>query len=169
MNADKASKVAEQIRRATYINKRDDYGNNWPILVNALATIKNIKDYELVNKEYLKIGFVSKTIVTHLLSTFGQFNAYRLVLTKEFLRIGLKQSADGKWSLNGLGNLSNTQGRGVITIAPVIALVNNKRANQYFEQGVVIGHELSRANGVSKILTPRKNIIYAPSQSLAYL
>lgn len=106
-----AEKLAEAIRRATYIRNTDDYGKNWGLLLGALGMIKNIKDYTLVNNVFLQVDIadrliknaVSMSIVTKTMSGFGQYSAYKKVLTSEFIRIGLKTTPEGKWSLNGLG------------------------------------------------------------------
>lgn len=107
-----AAKLSEALRRATYIRTVDDYGKNWGLLLGSLALIKNVKDYTLVNNIFLQIdladrvtGAVSKSIVTKTMEGFGKYNAYKIGLTKEYIRIGLKLSTDGKWSLNGLGSL----------------------------------------------------------------
>lgn len=108
-----AAKLAEALRRATYIRNTDDYGKNWGLLLGSLALIKNIKDYTLVNNIFLQVDLsdrllnntVSMSIVSKTMAGFGKYNAYKIGLTKEFIRIGLKLTADGKWSLNGLGSL----------------------------------------------------------------
>lgn len=162
-----AEKIAEEIRKATYINEKDDYGRNWPFLNQALWLIKNVKDYQLVNAAYQEIGFVAKTVVTHLLSTFGQFNAYRQGLSQHFNRMGLKQSTDGKWSLSGLGKPGNV-GRGVATTSPIVA-VTHSNSKYLIGAGEYIGSEIKREGDVSTVLNPNNTIIYVPSTTLQYI
>lgn len=171
LTAAMAAKIAEEIRRATYIQVKDDYGKNWPFLVQAISLLKNVDDYKLVNAEYQKIGFVAKTIVTHLLTTYGQYNAYRQRLVTEFQRMGLKQSADGKWSLSGLGKPSggNVLGRRVATTAPIVAVRAFDNSMYQIGAGDYVGEEITRRDEISTVLNADNSVIYVPSTTLQYV
>ena len=170
-----AEAIAESFRRATYITQISDYGNNWPLLVTTLAKLKTAKDYELVNAVFLQISFVdrlkgevSQSLVNKLTSTFGKYNAYRQLITKEFIRIGLKQQADGKWSLYGLGNHGDNRGRLVKAKSSLVAL--HKKTNEYkcFPEGCLIGHIYNIDEDGSTEIVNKEGVYYVPTESLTF-
>ncbi|MCZ8214847.1 MAG: hypothetical protein O9262_01340, partial [Cyclobacteriaceae bacterium] len=72
-------------------------------VMDILKQLKSVTEYSAVNEYYKKQSFISKTIVTDLLEyAFKSNEAAKVQVRNEFLRIGLKVSSAGTWSLQGI-------------------------------------------------------------------
>jgi uncharacterized protein with beta-barrel porin domain len=69
-------------------------------VLSLLKQLKSVSEYSAVNEYYKKQGFISKTIVNDLLEyAFKRNESAKVQIRNEFLRIGLKVSSTGTWSL----------------------------------------------------------------------
>lgn len=129
----------------------------------ALRALASTADYSAVNTYYRNIGLVEKTIVTDLLEIAFQGNEQaREAVKKEFLRMGLKVSDAGTWSLTGVPIY-----RDLITIRPTFVLdTNNNRVP--VPTNMVLGDEVRVENGMTWVKGIDSRIFRVPTQDVMY-
>jgi hypothetical protein len=116
-----------------------------------------------VNEYYKKQGFISKTIVNDLLEyAFKSNEAAKVQIRNEFLRIGLKVSSTGTWSLQGLRLYKD-----LITIRETV--VTDSRNNRIpVRRNTILGDELEVANGLTWFKSIDDSILNVPTQDVKY-
>jgi hypothetical protein len=135
-----------------------------PSVLASLNQIKTVNDYSAVNTYYKKQSFISKTIVTDLLEfAFKSNESARAAIRKEFVRIGLKLSQDGTWSLQGIKLHQD-----LITIRPT--LVEDTRENKIpVKRNTILGDEIRVASGYTWFKSIDQNILKVPTQDVKYI
>lgn len=129
----------------------------------ALKQLKTTSDYAAVNSYYKEKGFISRTIVTDLLDyAFKNNEPAKEQIRNEFLRIGLKVSSTGVWTLQGLGQFKD-----VITLRETI--VTDSRNNRIpVSKNVILGDAIKIANGYTWIQSIDKSILKVPTQDVKH-
>jgi hypothetical protein len=138
-------------------------GKNEQIVLSVLQQIKTVSDYSAVNEYYKKQGFVSKTIVTHLLEyAFKDDEASAQLIKEEFKRIGLKVNEAGVWSLQGIQLYKD-----LITIRPtfVIDTWNNRIP---VKGNTILGDEVKIENGMTWFRSVDRTMLKVPTQDIKY-
>lgn len=132
-------------------------------VLKALSQFKTVSDYSAVNNSYKQKGFISRTIVTDLLDyAFKGNETAKEQIKKELLRIGLKVSNTGTWSLQGL-RLYND----LITLRSTI--VTDSQSNKIPVQSrTVLGDEIKTANGTTWFRSIDNSILSVPSQDVKH-
>ena len=132
-------------------------------VLSVLKQIKSVPDYSAVNIYYKKQGFISKTIVNDLLEyAFKSNEAAKVQIRNEFLRIGLKVSSSGTWSLQGLRLYKD-----LITIRETV--VTDSRNNRIpVRRNTILGDELEVANGMTVFKSIDNSILRVPTQDVKY-
>ncbi len=132
-------------------------------VLSVLKQIKSVPDYSAVNDYYKKQGFISKTIVNDLLEyAFKSNEAAKVQLRNEFLRIGLKVSSTGTWSLQGIRLFKD-----IITIRETV--VTDSQSNRIpVRRNTILGDELEVANGMTVFKSIDNNILRVPTQDVKY-
>lgn len=151
------SKLASDLYKAA---QRKDL----PSVLASLNQIKTVNDYSAVNTYYKKQSFISKTIVTDLLEfAFKSNESARGAIRKEFIRIGLKLSQDGTWSLQGIKLHQD-----LISIRPT--LVEDTRGNKIpVKRNTILGDEIRVASGYTWFKSIDQNILKVPTQDVKYI
>ncbi len=132
-------------------------------VLTTLNQLKSIADYSAVNTYYKKIGFVSKTIVTDLLDyAFKGSESSKQQIRNEFLRMGLKMSDSGTWSLQGL-----TLYKDIITLRETIVVDpwNNRIP---VRRNTILGDEVRVGNGMTWFRSIDNSILKVPTQDVKY-
>ena len=150
--------------------------------LNALKQMQNTSDYLEVRSHFdtARVGGVRVTgPVNALLSVaFKNNEPAKVKIRAEFIRIGLKQSPTGTWTLSGLGTLETMQDLQrylknsrvldvAITHKPTM-LRNGK--GDYMLPAIppktVVGYLANNHKGIAQIITENGVTVYAPSQNL---
>jgi len=150
------AEVARKLYRAADLENVQD-------AVNVLRQIKTVDEYSAVNEYYKKLGFISKTIVTHLLDlVFNQDDVALDLLRNEFKRIGLKENNRGIWSLQGIQLYKD-----LITIRPTIVFDswNNRIPVQ---SNTILGDEVKIENGMTWFRSVDRTVLRVPTQDVKY-
>jgi hypothetical protein len=128
-----------------------------------LKQIKSVQDYSSVNDYYKKQSFISKTIVNDLLEyAFKSSEASKEQIRNEFLRMGLKVSGAGTWSLQGIRLYKD-----LITIRETI--VTDSQNNRIpVRRNMILGDEMQVANGMTWFKSIDNSILKVPSQDVKY-
>ncbi len=136
-------------------------GRNFSKAMNVLGQIQSVNDYILVNTHFKKkkVGLVSMTLVTALLSVFRS-NHERQQLTQAFYRIGLKYNGS-QWSLSGLDGLEYQ----LTTIVPTKVWDQNGATLQV-PVGTTLGTYVDAHNGVTEIETMDGNRIFVKTTTI---
>lgn len=132
-------------------------------VLSALSQLKSVADYTTVNDYYKKIGFVSKTIVTDLLDyAFKNSESSKQQIRNEFLRIGLKMSDTGRWSLQGMNTYKD-----IITLRETIVVDpwNNRIP---VRRNTILGDEVKVSNGMTWFRSIDNSILKVPTQDVKY-
>ena len=131
--------------------------------LSVLKQLKSVSEYSAVNEYYKKQGFISKTIVNDLLEyAFKSNEAAKVQIRNEFLRIGLKVSSTGTWSLQGLRLYKD-----LITIRETV--VTDSRNNRIpVRRNTILGDELEVANGMTWFKSIDDSILNVPTQDVKY-
>jgi peptidoglycan hydrolase-like protein with peptidoglycan-binding domain len=132
-------------------------------VLSVLKQLKSVSEYSAVNEHYKKQGFISKTIVNDLLEyAFKSNEAAKVQIRNEFLRIGLKVSSTGTWSLQGLRLFKD-----LITIRETV--VTDSRNNRIpVRRNTILGDELEVANGMTWFKSIDDSILNVPTQDVKY-
>jgi hypothetical protein len=133
-------------------------------VLRLLSQIKSVADYSSVNTYYKRQSFISKTIVTDLLEfAFKSNEQAKSLIKKEFVRIGLKVSSNGVWSLQGIKLHQD-----LIAIRQTIVL--DGRGNRIpVKRNTILGDELKVANGYTWFKSIDQNILKVPTQDVTYI
>ena len=129
----------------------------------ALKQIKSVADYSSVNDYYKKQSFISKTIVTDLLEyAFKSSESAKDQIRNEFLRMGLKVSSSGTWSLQGIRLYKD-----LITIRETV--VTDSQNNRIpVRRNTILGDEVEVANGITMFKSIDNSILKVPTQDVKY-
>lgn len=132
-------------------------------VLKALGQLKSVSDYSAVNNAYKQKGFISRTIVTDLLDyAFKGNEAAKDQIKKELLRIGLKVSSSGTWSLQGLRLYKD-----LITLRSTI--VTDSQNNKIpVSSNTILGDEIKVANGKTWFRSIDNSILCVPTQDVKY-
>lgn len=132
-------------------------------VLSVLKQLKSVSDYSSVNEYYKKQSFIAKTIVTDLLEyAFKTNEAAKAQIRNEFLRIGLKVSSTGTWSLQGIRLYKD-----LITIRETV--VTDAQSNRIpVRRNTILGDELEVANGMTWFKSIDNNILKVPTQDVKY-
>jgi len=143
-----------------YANTKDSNS-----VLNILRQIKDTTQYSAVNQSYKSLGFVSKTIVTHLLDqAFAYDNTSKERIKSEFIRMGLKQEASsGKWSLSGLAGFKD-----IITITDTYVIDRNKNRIPV-SKNTILGDEQQVSNGMTLFKAIDNSMAVVPSDHVKYV
>jgi hypothetical protein len=139
------------------------HSQNLEQVLGVLKQLKTTSDYSSVNEYYKKQSFIAKTIVTDLLEyAFKSNEAAKTQIRNEFLRIGLKVSSTGAWSLQGLMLYKD-----LITIREtVVTDAHNNRIP--VRRNTILGDELEVANGMTWFKSIDNTILKVPTQDVKY-
>jgi hypothetical protein len=142
---------------------RNAQSKNLQGVLTTLQKIASVPDYTSVNDYYKKVGFVSKTIVTDLLDfAFKGSESSKEQIRNEFLRIGLKVSDTGRWSLQGM-----TVYKDIITLRETI--VTDPWSNRIpVRKNTILGDEVKVSNGITWFRSIDNSILKVPSQDVKY-
>ena len=129
----------------------------------ALKQIKSVADYSSANDYYKKQSFISKTIVTDLLEyAFKSSESAKDQIRNEFLRMGLKVSSSGTWSLQGIRLYKD-----LITIRETV--VTDSHDNRIpVRRNTILGDEVEVANGITMFKSIDNSILKVPTQDVKY-
>lgn len=132
-------------------------------VVNILRQVKTVSEYSTVNDYYKKLGFISRTIVTHLLdSAFKNEETALQSIKDEFKRIGLKVNELGIWSLQGIQLYKD-----LITIRPTIVM--DGWDNRIPVKGnTILGDEVKIENGMTWFRSVDRTVLRVPTQDVKY-
>lgn len=132
-------------------------------VMDILKQLKSVTEYSAVNEYYKKQSFISKTIVTDLLEyAFKGNEAAKVQIRNEFLRIGLKVSSTGTWSLQGIRLYKD-----LVTIRETV--VTDARNNRIpVRRNTILGDELEVANGMTWFKSIDNSILKVPTQDVKY-
>jgi hypothetical protein len=132
-------------------------------VMDILKQLKSVTEYSAVNEYYKKQSFISKTIVTDLLEyAFKSNEAAKVQIRNEFLRIGLKVSSAGTWSLQGIRLYKD-----LVTIRETV--VTDARNNRIpVRRNTILGDELEVANGMTWFKSIDNSILKVPTQDVKY-
>jgi hypothetical protein len=147
--------IAGRLYRAAQSKNADE-------VVSALKEINTVQEYSSVNEYYKKQSFlIARTIVTDLLDfAFKSNDQAKESIRKEFIRIGLKVSTSGKWSLQGIRLF-----RDLITLRDTIVIdQNNNRIP--VKVNTILGDEVEASNGMTWFKSIDNTILKVPSQDV---
>ena len=132
-------------------------------VLSVLRQLKSVSDYSSVNEYYKKQSFIAKTIVTDLLEyAFKTNEGAKAQIRNEFLRMGLKVSSTGTWSLQGIRLYKD-----LITIRETV--VTDAQNNRIpVRRNTILGDELEVANGMTWFKSIDNNILKVPTQDVKY-
>ena len=150
------SALAESLYKGTQ-------AKNLAQVMDILKQLKSVSEYSAVNEYYKKQSFISKTIVTDLLEyAFKSNEAAKVQIRNEFLRIGLKVSSTGTWSLQGIRLYKD-----LVTIRETV--VTDARNNRIpVRRNTILGDELEVANGMTWFKSIDNSILKVPTQDVKY-
>lgn len=132
-------------------------------VLSVLKQMKTVSEYSAVNEYYKKQSFISKTIVTDLLEyAFKGNETAKAQIKNEFLRMGLKVSSTGTWSLQGIRLY-----RDLITIRESVVM-DNKGNRIPVRRNTILGDEVEVANGMTWFKSIDNSILKVPTQDVTY-
>ncbi len=137
-------------------------------VLTILSQIQNTDDYQQVNEAYKietdKRTMVKQTIVTSLLDRYFSGNPKAKDRIKaEFLRIGLKLTPQGKWSLSGFEKRKD-----LITNVPTF--VTDWMGNRIpVKPETILGEAQSTSNGMTRFQGLDGKIYKVPDRDVRYL
>jgi hypothetical protein len=128
-----------------------------------LKQMKSVSDYSSVNEYYKKQSFISRTIVTDLLSyAFKYDESAKAQIKNEFLRMGLKVDGSGTWSLQGIRLFKD-----LITIRETV--VTDSQGNKIpVRRNTILGDEMEVSNGMTWFKSVDNSILKVPSQDVKH-
>ncbi len=147
-------------------------GNDIFAVLDELEKIANVKEYQAVSK-YFKGVFIESTLVTSLVNAllsvaFVKSEPAKEKIRKEFKRMNLVER-DGKWFLEGLMGLSGGTDTYRLAVTKKYTVLKNANGDLVvppLEKRKVVGYVIGGKQGVSKLMTPDRKVVYAPSQNL---
>lgn len=141
-------------------NAKDSNG-----VMSVLRQIQDTTQYSAVNQSYKSIGFISKTIVTHLLDqAFVNDSLTKERIKAEFLRMGLRLDASsGRWSLSGFAGF-----RDIITITDTYVIDRNKNRIPV-RRNTILGDEQQVSNGMTMFKAIDNSMALVPSDHVKYV
>ncbi|MEY3377045.1 MAG: hypothetical protein RL463_1355 [Bacteroidota bacterium] len=144
----------------TSANAKDSNG-----VMSILRQIQDTTQYSAVNQSYKSIGFISKTIVTHLLDqAFVNDSLMKERIKAEFIRMGLKLDASsGRWSLSGFAGF-----RDIITITDTYVIDRNKNRIPV-RRNTILGDEQQVSNGMTLFKAIDNSMALVPSDHVKYV
>lgn len=132
-------------------------------VLSVLKQMKTVSEYSAVNEYYKKQSFISKTIVTDLLEyAFKGNETAKAQIKNEFLRMGLKVSSTGTWSLQGIRLY-----RDLITIRESVVM-DDKGNRIPVRRNTILGDEVEVANGMTWFKSIDNSILKVPTQDVTY-
>lgn len=151
-----SSAIADKLYNASADKKVDT-------VLALLKQFKTASDYSAVNTYYKQKGFISHTIVTDLLDyAFKSDETAKQQIKNEFLRMGLKVSDSGVWSLQGLPLYKD-----VITLRETI--VTDSQNNRIpVRRNTILGDEIKVANGKTWFKSIDNSILSVPTQDVKH-
>jgi hypothetical protein len=144
----------------TSANAKDSNG-----VMSILRQIQDTTQYSAVNQSYKSIGFISKTIVTHLLDqAFVNDSLMKERIKAEFIRMGLKLDASsGRWSLSGFAGF-----RDIITITDTYVIDRNKNRIPV-RRNTILGDEQQVSNGMTLFKAIDNSMALVPSDHVKFV
>lgn len=141
-------------------NAKDSNG-----VMSILRQIQDTTQYSAVNQSYKSIGFISKTIVTHLLDqAFVNDSLTKERIKAEFIRMGLKLDASsGRWSLSGFAGFKD-----IITITDTYVIDRNKNRIPV-RRNTILGDEQQVSNGMTMFKAIDNSMALVPSDHVKYV
>ena len=132
-------------------------------VLSVLKQVKSVSDYSSVNEYYKKQSFISKTIVTDLLSyAFKYDESAKTQIRNEFLRMGLKVDGSGTWSLQGIRLFQD-----LITIRETV--VTDSQGNKIpVRRNTILGDEMEVSNGITWFKSVDNSILKVPTQDVKH-
>lgn len=132
-------------------------------VLTALKQIRSVSEYSSVNDYYKKQSFISKTIVTDLLEyAFKYDESAKAQIKNEFLRMGLKVSSSGTWSLQGIRLYKD-----LITIRETV--VTDSQNNKIpVRRNTILGDEIEVSSGMTWFKSIDNSILKVPTQDVKY-
>ena len=133
-----------------------------------LNQLQNVEDYELINAAYKietdKRTMVKQTIVTSLLDKyFGNNPAAKDLIKSAFLRIGLKTTPQGKWSLSGFEKRKDL-------ITNVATFVTDWMGNRIaVKPETILGEAQTTTNGMTRFQGLDGKTYKVPDSDVRYL
>lgn len=151
-----AASIADSLYKASSDRNVDS-------VLTALKQMKTTSDYAAVNSYYKEKGFISRTIVTDLLDyAFSGNEPAKEQVRNEFLRMGLKVSSSGTWSLQGL-RLYND----LVTLRSTV--VTDSQNNRIpVNKNTILGDEIKVANGKTWFRSIDNSILSVPTQDVKH-
>jgi hypothetical protein len=132
-------------------------------VLSVLKQMKTVSEYSAVNEYYKKQSFISKTIVTDLLEyAFKGNETAKAQLKNEFLRMGLKVSSTGAWSLQGIRLYDD-----LITIRDTVVM-DDKGNRIPVRRNTILGEEVEVANGMTWFKSIDNSMLKVPTQDVKY-
>jgi peptidoglycan hydrolase-like protein with peptidoglycan-binding domain len=132
-------------------------------VLSVLKQMKTVSEYSAVNEYYKKQSFISKTIVTDLLEyAFKGNETAKAQIKNEFLRMGLKVSSTGAWSLQGIRLYKD-----LITIRDTV-VIDNKGNRIPVRRNTILGDEVEVANGMTWFKSIDNSTLKVPTQDVKY-
>lgn len=132
-------------------------------VLSVLKQMKTVSEYSAVNEYYKKQSFISKTIVTDLLEyAFKGNETAKAQIKNEFLRMGLKVSSTGAWSLQGIRLYED-----LITIRDTV-VIDNKGNRIPVRRNTILGDEVEVANGMTWFKSIDNSMLKVPTQDVKY-
>ena len=134
-------------------------------VLEVLRQIKDVSQYSALNQAYKKMGFISKTIVTHLLDqSFAYDSGTKEKIKSEFLRMGLKLDQESEqWSLSGF-----TAFRDIITIVDTY-VVDEKQNHIRVSKNTILGDEQEVENGMTLFKSIDNSYGRVPTEHVKYV
>lgn len=140
-------------------------GKNFTGVIEALKQINNTQEYEIINKQFIKLQFltVSKSIVTFLLDAFAGDVTAKEQIKNEFHRIGLKLNEEtGKWSLSGISTYKDIK-----TLRSTYVV--DKYGNHFkINANTILGEVVNILNGMTHFKSVDGMVYKVPTQDVKY-
>ena len=138
-------------------------GKNAEQVLSLLQQINSVSDYSSVNDYYKRQSFISKTIVTDLLEyAFSDDAVVKEKIKNEFIRMGLKVSATGTWSLQGIRLFKD-----LITIRETV-VIDTRNNRIPVKRNTILGDEVQVANGMTWFRSIDHTLLQVPTQDVRF-
>ena len=132
-------------------------------VLSLLQQFNSVADYSSVNEHYKRQSFISKTIVTDLLEyAFSDDAVVKEKIKNEFTRMGLKVSATGTWSLQGIRLFKD-----LITIRETV-VIDTKNNRIPVKRNTILGDEVQVANGMTWFRSIDHTLLQVPTQDVRF-
>ena len=132
-------------------------------VLSLLQQLNSVSDYSSVNDYYKRQSFISKTIVTDLLEyAFSNDAVVKEKIKNEFTRMGLKVSATGTWSLQGIRLFKD-----LITIRETV-VIDTRNNRIPVKRNTILGDEVQVANGMTWFRSIDHTLLQVPTQDVRF-